>query len=593
MPVNRNALIRHRTLDACLRNRYRKWTLEDLIEACSEALYEYEGIDRGVSRRTVQMDLQLMRSDKLGYNAPILVTDKKYYTYEDPGYSITNIPLTDQDLGKLTEVVDILKQFKGFSHFKDLGGMVQRLEDKIYTSKHKQETLIDFEKNDNLKGLDYLDPLYRAVQGKRTLRVTYQSFKAHAPGEFLFHPYYLKEYRNRWFVLGCKGEGEPLLTLALDRIVDLAPAEELFASCPHPDLPAYFRNVIGVTVNTGQEPVDVELFVHQEAAPYVLTKPLHASQRVIRTEAHGVVIALRVQHNYELEKEVLSFGDRVKVLAPERLKRCIREALHNALDQYQYETCNTNLQSQLKKLEHRGTAVLGHVYTGKEMKHVRATLGRYTQGAGEAPGKPVYAIRNVLQVVPGLQHVLFNANLKAILAAIHPGLFLSKAIYFDKPPLSNWYVTWHQDTTISVKEKIETEGFFGWTRKEGLVGVCPPEEILKNTVTVRIHLDPTDANNGALQVIPGSQHKRLSDAEIDLITRHSLPHTCEVGCGGVHLMKPLLLHASAKTYNQKHRREIHLEFNSVDLPNGLEWAEKVTPGDPHLARDREPGTPEN
>ena len=118
MPVNRNALIRFRTIDECLKNRQRRWTLEDLIEACSEALYEYEGIDKGVSRRTVQMDLQLMRSDKLGYNAPIQVLEKKYYTYEDPNYSITNIPLTKQDLGKLTEVVEILRQFKGLVTFR-------------------------------------------------------------------------------------------------------------------------------------------------------------------------------------------------------------------------------------------------------------------------------------------------------------------------------------------------------------------------------------------------------------------------------------------------------------------------------------------
>jgi len=80
MPVTRNALIRYRTIDNCLRNRARKWTLEDLIEACSEALYEYEGIDKGVSRRSIQMDIQFMRSDKLGYNAPIVVLEKKYYT---------------------------------------------------------------------------------------------------------------------------------------------------------------------------------------------------------------------------------------------------------------------------------------------------------------------------------------------------------------------------------------------------------------------------------------------------------------------------------------------------------------------------------
>ena len=144
MPVNRNALIRYRTIDNCLRNRLRRWTLEDLIDACSDAVYEYEGIDKGVSRRSIQMDIQMMRSEKLGYNAPIVVLEKKYYTYEDPEYSITNIPLTDQDLGKLTEVVEILRQFKGFSHFQELSGMVQRLENKIHSAKTNQEPVIDF-----------------------------------------------------------------------------------------------------------------------------------------------------------------------------------------------------------------------------------------------------------------------------------------------------------------------------------------------------------------------------------------------------------------------------------------------------------------
>ncbi len=209
------------------------------------------------------------------------------------------------------------------------------------------------------------------------------------------------------------------------------------------------------------------------------------------------------------------------------------------------------------------------------MNHVKTMLARYQDQAGKALDKPIYAIRNVLGVIPGLKNVILNQNLKRILTAINPELFLTKALYFDKPPASNWYVTWHQDTTISVKEKIETEGFFGWTRKEGVVGVCPPEEYLKNTVTIRVHLDDTDANNGALQIIPGSQNKRLTDEEITLITQNCLPLTCEVSCGGIHLMKPLLLHASAKTVNQKHRRVIHLEFNSMDLPNGLQWAEKM------------------
>ena len=97
MPANKNALIRYKTIDNCLRNRYRRWTLENLVEACSDALYDMEGISKGVSVRTVQADIQMMRSDKLGYNAPIEVYDHKYYRYSDPDYSITDMPLSQND----------------------------------------------------------------------------------------------------------------------------------------------------------------------------------------------------------------------------------------------------------------------------------------------------------------------------------------------------------------------------------------------------------------------------------------------------------------------------------------------------------------
>jgi len=265
----------------------------------------------------------------------------------------------------------------------------------------------------------------------------------------------------------------------------------------------------------------------------------------------------------------------VKVLAPARLRRYIKEKLRDALDLYQYEINHTNLGHQLKKLAHNGFSILQHVFTRKEMNHVKAMIDRYQAQDTSQEGKPMYAIRHLLAVIPGLTQVLFNPHLKTILSAIDPSLFLSKAIYFDKPPASNWYVTWHQDTTIHVREKMATGGFFGWTNKAGVIGVCPPEEVLRNTLTLRIHLDNTDEQNGALKVIPGSQNKRLSDEQIALITQNSIPIICEVDCGGIHLMKPLLLHSSAKTTNQKHRRVIHLEFNSLDLPNGLTWAEKV------------------
>ena len=129
MPANKNALIRYKTIDRCLRNRYRRWTIDDLTEACSEALYEMEGIRKGVSLRTVQGDLQIMRSDKLGYNAPIEVYDKIYYRYADPDYSINEMPLTDDDCDLLRQAIELLGGENGVPE--RLKAVLQRLKDRL------------------------------------------------------------------------------------------------------------------------------------------------------------------------------------------------------------------------------------------------------------------------------------------------------------------------------------------------------------------------------------------------------------------------------------------------------------------------------
>ncbi len=334
MPVNRNALIRFRTIDKCLQNRYRKWTLEDLIDACSDALYEYEGVDKGVSRRTVQGDIQLMRSNKLGYNAPIVVTDRKYYTYEDPDYSITDIPLTDQDLNKLTEVADILKQFTGFTHFQDISDMVSKLEDKIHTAREDQPSIIDFERNEHLKGLNYIDTIYRNVQQQKAMAITYKSFRAKKPATFTFHAYLLKEYRNRWFVLGVRDENDNCMILALDRILKVEVSQDVYRLNASIEIESYFKDVIGVTVNKKQKPVEVQLWIHKSNAPYVLTKPMHHSQKLIQENGDGIVISIQIQQNFELEREILGFGDSIKVIQPQKLANRIKQKLTNASKLY-------------------------------------------------------------------------------------------------------------------------------------------------------------------------------------------------------------------------------------------------------------------
>ncbi|MCD6066980.1 MAG: hypothetical protein K0S33_1806 [Bacteroidetes bacterium] len=334
MPINKLALVRYKTIDNCLQNRFRKWTLDDLMEAVSEALYEYEGITKGISRRTIQLDLQNMRSEKLGYNAPIVVTDKKFYSYEDKQYSITSIPLTEQDMGTLNEVLGVLKQFKGFGYFQELTGMVTKLEDKLYKQQHKGKSYIDFEKNELLKGLEFIDPLHKAIINRKTIEITYQSFKANQSQQIVFYPYLLKEYRNRWFLFGMNRKGSSAMILALDRIEKFKELSEKYVKAPF-DAHMFFDDVIGVSKAPGQKPSTIVMKIDKENAPYVITKPIHPSQKILKEEPDGILFSIDVVWNFELERELLGFGEKLHILSPRRLAGKIQSRLKHTLQKYQ------------------------------------------------------------------------------------------------------------------------------------------------------------------------------------------------------------------------------------------------------------------
>lgn len=335
MPVNRNALIRYRTIDKCLQNRRRKWTIEDLIQACSDALYEYEGVDKDISMRTIRFDLNAMRSDKLGYNAPITVTNKKYYSYDDPSYSIANSPLTTQDLSILQEVSHLLRQFKGFSHFNEVSEMVNKLEDKIYSEQHQQPSVIDFEKNELLTGIEWLDVLYKAIVNETAVQLTYQSFKARQANDFIFYPYLLKEYRNRWFILGMKKQGKEIATFALDRIqqIELLPSE-LFRKNKQFDALHYFTNIIGVTRNAADTPTRIIFLANHYQSPYIKTKPIHPSQQIVEESKQGTTFSIDVIPNFELERELIGFGEGLKVLSPNSFVRSIKRKVRLMYESY-------------------------------------------------------------------------------------------------------------------------------------------------------------------------------------------------------------------------------------------------------------------
>jgi hypothetical protein len=336
MSINKLALIRYKTIDDCLRNRYRKWSLEDLIEKVADVLYELEGITTGVSKRTIQMDIQVMRSDKLGYNAPIVVTDRKYYAYSEPDYSITNAPVNQADVEKMKEIVGVLKQFNGFTYFDEMSDMIARLENNLYRSIHDGRNYIQFENNRLLKGLEHINPIYQAILNKRSLLIEYKSFKALESQQLICYPYLMKEYRNRWFLIARAKKKKMLFTLALDRIIEFQElVKEPFVEEEKIDFDHYFDDLIGVTKTENEKAQHVVLFIDKNNAPYVLTKPLHHSQKMVKEDENGIIITINVVVNFELEREILGFGECIKVLGPRLLASRIGKRLRKSAELYE------------------------------------------------------------------------------------------------------------------------------------------------------------------------------------------------------------------------------------------------------------------
>ncbi|WP_426277034.1 helix-turn-helix transcriptional regulator [Chryseobacterium sp. S-02] len=331
MSSNKNALIRYKTLDKCLKNKYKKYTLEDLIHECSEALFEFEGKESFVSKRTVQLDLQNMRSEKFGYEAPIEVYERKYYRYSDPEYSIHNISVNESDLKAMNNAVQILKQFKDFSMFKEMNGVIQKLEDSIHST--SQKSIIHLDKNEQLKGLEHIDILYDAILNKKVLKITYRSFKARESDSYVVHPQLLKEFNNRWFLI-CFNK-DYAYNLALDRMENIQVEEKIEYIDKNLDGDEYFKDIVGVTVSPTMAPRNVVFFVDSHNAPYVKTKPFHASQEIVSELDGGTVFKICVQLNYELERLLLGFGESLVVYKPRKLRLRLQEKFMEAHKNYE------------------------------------------------------------------------------------------------------------------------------------------------------------------------------------------------------------------------------------------------------------------
>lgn len=222
-----------------------------------------------------------------------------------------------------------------------------------------------------------------------------------------------------------------------------------------------------------------------------------------------------------------------------------------------------------------GFAIIENIYSHSEVDSLIALIDG-ASGTQETFRRSanLFAIRQFLNEIPETIPAIFNSKLRAMIHNdLGPAYFPVKSIYFDKPADSNWFVAYHQDLTISVDKKTKLEGYSAWTVKQNQFAVQPPAAVLENIVTLRIHLDDTDEDNGALNVLKGSHLKGIYRPENMDMTKES-EYCCRVAKGGLMLMKPLLMHASHRSSNGRRRRVIHIEFSDMELPADLQWVER-------------------
>ena len=319
MATNKHALIRYKSLDKCFGNKWKKFFIEDLIEFCSASLSDYIGSETKVSRRQLLDDITFMRSEG-GYQAPIISMKegrRVYYRYNPIDYSILKQPLNEAEQEQVRLALETLGRVKGMPQLEWLNTVQTKLSAGLGLDS-ASIPVISFEVNEFLKGLEYLEALYQFINHKRVLQISYQGYRQESAEIQTIHPYYLKQFNNRWFLFGWNDGLARLQNMALDRILQVSEVNEVpYRDCTI-DFEAYFEDIIGVT---NPEEKDVERIVLKFTAsrlPYILSKPIHGSQRL-----KDGLIHLELKVNRELISLLLSYGSDVEILEPKLLREII------------------------------------------------------------------------------------------------------------------------------------------------------------------------------------------------------------------------------------------------------------------------------
>lgn len=333
MSITKNALIRYKTLDKCFSNFNRKYSNEDLLEACNNALFEYDFTSEGIKKRQLFEDIKFMESPQ-GWEIPLQRTKEGrtvFYRYENKEFSINNQPITEFEMQKLESALLVLSRFKGIPQFQWINEIILKLQKAFDLESNKKE-IICFDANEYLKNIHLIGDLFNAIMAEKVLELEYQKFDDQQSKSFEFHPYYLKQYNNRWFIIGRLPKYENLTHFALDRIVQFKEKEEQYLPTDI-DFNEYFEDIIGVSKPT--DTVEkIILLASKELKPYILTKPIHGSQKKIEDLENGYLFSVELIINFELENLLLSYGETLKVIEPSSLVDTIKKRIEKNLSNY-------------------------------------------------------------------------------------------------------------------------------------------------------------------------------------------------------------------------------------------------------------------
>jgi len=334
MPHIKNALIRYRIIDRMLRNKYKPYpSKEALRSACEDSLF---GSDSGahICASTIEKDLFTM---KMEHDAPIRYSKKNGgYFYEDPDFSINDVPLSEDELASIRFAVSTLQQFREVPFFQQFGMAIDKIVNRVAVGEQSQELskYIQFEAAVSTGGNDYLPTLLEGIQAQKRVWFMYTSFQQQQSKPRKVSPLFLKEYRNRWYLICFDLQKQDISTFALDRMTDLQLLDEAAQIPSDFNATDYFRDAIGITAFRG-EALRIVLKADAIAARYIETQAFHQSQKLLEKQDAFSIFELRILVTEEFIRSLLGYAGEVEVIEPQSLRQTLKERAQALLKRYQ------------------------------------------------------------------------------------------------------------------------------------------------------------------------------------------------------------------------------------------------------------------